>query len=47
VRYPPKKGGMDLPDDVLAEADWVIASVSLRPAGSPREQINRTEFWAR
>ncbi len=22
-----EKGGMDLPDDVLAEADWVIASV--------------------
>jgi DNA polymerase (family X) len=32
------KGGMDLPDDVLAEADWVIASVHYGQQ-QPREQI--------
>ena len=33
-----EKGGMDLPDDVLAEADWVIASVHYGQKQS-REQI--------
>src|SRR4051794_14949389 len=33
-----EKGGMDLPDDVLAEADWVIASVHYGQQ-QPREQI--------
>ena len=33
-----EKGGMDLPDDVLAEADWVIASLHYGQ-GQPREQI--------
>lgn len=32
-----EKGGMDLPDDVLAEADWVIASVHY--GQQRREQI--------
>jgi DNA polymerase (family 10) len=33
-------GGMDLPDDVLAEADWVIGSVHYGQ-GQPRDQITR------
>jgi DNA polymerase (family 10) len=33
-----EKGGLDLPDDVLAEADWVIASVHYGQR-QPREQI--------
>ena len=33
-----EKGGMDLPDDVLAEADWVIASVHYGQTQS-RQQI--------
>jgi DNA polymerase (family 10) len=33
-----EKGGMDLPDNVLAEADWVIASVHYGQQ-QPREQI--------
>lgn len=33
-----EKGGMDLPDDVLAEADWVLASVHFGQQ-QPREQI--------
>tara|TARA_R110002049_G_scaffold72490_6_gene187332 strand:+ start:4656 stop:6386 length:1731 start_codon:yes stop_codon:yes gene_type:complete len=33
-----EKGGMDLPDDVLAEADWVLASVHYGQK-QPREQI--------
>jgi DNA polymerase (family X) len=33
-----EKGGMDLPDDVLAEADWVIASLHYGQ-GQPRAQI--------
>lgn len=33
-----EKGGMDLPDDVLAEADWVIASVHYGQK-QPRAQI--------
>ena len=33
-----EKGGMDLADDVLAEADWVIASVHYGQ-NQPREQI--------
>lgn len=33
-----EKGGMDLPDDVLAQADWVIASVHYGQ-NQPREQI--------
>lgn len=33
-----EKGGLDLPDDVLAEADWVVASVHYGQS-QPREQI--------
>ncbi|MDX1948717.1 MAG: PHP domain-containing protein, partial [Pirellulaceae bacterium] len=33
-----EQGGMDLPDDVLAEADWVIASVHYGQK-QPRQQI--------
>jgi DNA polymerase (family 10) len=33
-----EKGGMDLPDDVLAEGDWIIASVHYGQ-NQPREQI--------
>jgi DNA polymerase (family 10) len=33
-----EKGGMDLPDEVLAEADWVIASLHYGQK-QPREQI--------
>jgi DNA polymerase (family 10) len=33
-----EKGGMDLPDDVLAEADWVVASVHYGQQ-QPRERI--------
>jgi len=33
-----EKGGLDLPDDVLAEADWVVASVHYGQ-NQPREQI--------
>lgn len=33
-----EKGGMDLPDDVLAEADWVLASVHYGQQ-QPQEQI--------
>lgn len=33
-----ERGGMDLPDDVLAEADWVIASIHYGQQ-QPREQI--------
>jgi DNA polymerase (family 10) len=35
-----EQGGMDLPDDVLAEADWVVASVHYGQNQS-REQITR------
>ncbi len=35
-----EKGGMDLPDDVLAQADWVLASVHYGQQQS-REQITR------
>jgi DNA polymerase (family 10) len=35
-----ERGGMDLPDDVLAEADWVIASVHYGQQ-QPREQITQ------
>ena len=33
-----EKGGLDLPDEVLAEADWVVASVHYGQS-QPREQI--------
>lgn len=33
-----EKGGMDLPDDVLAEADWVLAAIHYGQK-QPREQI--------
>jgi DNA polymerase (family 10) len=33
-----EKGGMDLPDDVLAQADWVVASIHYGQR-QPREQI--------
>ncbi len=35
-----EKGGLDLPDDVLAQADWVVASVHYGQK-QPREQITR------
>lgn len=35
-----EKGGMDLPDDVLSEADWVVASVHYGQ-NQPREQITK------
>ena len=35
-----ERGGLDLPDDVLAEADWVMASVHYGQ-NQPREQITR------
>ncbi|MCA9101466.1 MAG: DNA polymerase/3'-5' exonuclease PolX [Planctomycetales bacterium] len=35
-----ERGGMDLDDDVLAEADWVVASVHYGQ-NQPREQITR------
>lgn len=35
-----EKGGLDLPDDVLAEADWVMASIHYGQ-NQPREQITR------
>lgn len=35
-----ERGGLDLPDDVLAEADWVVASVHYGHQ-QPREQITR------
>jgi len=33
-----EKGGMDLPDDILAEADWVLAAIHYGQK-QPREQI--------
>jgi DNA polymerase (family 10) len=33
-----EKGGMDLPDDVLAQADWVLAAIHYGQQ-QPREQI--------
>jgi len=35
-----ERGGLDLPDDVLAEADWVVASVHYGQ-NQPRAQITR------
>jgi DNA polymerase (family 10) len=35
-----EKGGLDLPDDVLAQADWVVASVHYGQ-NQPREQITK------
>lgn len=35
-----EKGGLDLPDDVLAQADWVVASVHYGQK-QPREQITQ------
>jgi DNA polymerase (family 10) len=35
-----EKGGLDLPDDVLADADWVMASVHYGQ-NQPREQITK------
>lgn len=35
-----ERGGLDLPDDVLSEADWVLASVHYGQ-NQPREQITR------
>lgn len=35
-----ERGGLDLPDDVLARADWVVASVHYGQR-QPREQITR------
>ncbi len=36
-----EKGGMDLPDDVLAEADWVVASVHYGQQQSRAQITNR------
>ena len=38
-----EKGGMDLPDDVLAEADWVLASVHYGQK-QPRQEITERIF---
>ncbi|MEX0641880.1 MAG: DNA polymerase/3'-5' exonuclease PolX [Pirellulales bacterium] len=35
-----ERGGLDLPDDVLAEADWVVASVHYGQ-NQPRDEITR------
>jgi DNA polymerase (family 10) len=35
-----ERGGLDLADDVLAEADWVVASIHYGQ-NQPREQITR------
>lgn len=35
-----EKGGLDLPDNVLAEADWVVASVHYGQ-NQPREQVTK------
>ena len=40
-----EKGGLDLPDDVLAEADWVVASVHYGQ-NQPREQITERVLGA-
>lgn len=40
-----EKGGMDLPDDVLAEADWVVASIHYGQ-NQPREQITERVLGA-
>lgn len=40
-----EKGGLDIEDDVLAEADWVVASVHYGQ-NQPREQITRRIFEA-
>jgi DNA polymerase (family 10) len=40
-----ERGGLDLPDDVLAEADWVVASVHYGQQ-QPREQITRRAIEA-
>ena len=40
-----ERGGLDLPDDVLAEADWVVASVHYGQRQS-REQITRRVIGA-
>jgi len=38
-------GGLDLPDDLLAEADWVVASIHYGQ-NQPREQITRRAIEA-
>lgn len=40
-----EKGGMDLPDDVLAQADWVLASIHYGQK-QPREQITERMLGA-
>lgn len=40
-----EKGGMDLPDEVLAEADWVVASIHYGQ-NQPREQITERMLGA-
>jgi DNA polymerase (family 10) len=40
-----EKGGLDLPDDVLAEADWVVASIHYGQ-NQPREQITQRMLQA-
>ncbi|HEY4759072.1 MAG TPA: DNA polymerase/3'-5' exonuclease PolX [Thermoguttaceae bacterium] len=40
-----ERGGLDLPDSVLAEADWVVASIHYGQ-NQPREQITRRAIEA-
>jgi len=40
-----ERGGLDLPDDLLAEADWVVASIHYGQQ-QPREQITRRAIEA-
>jgi DNA polymerase (family 10) len=40
-----ERGGLDLPDDVLAEADWIVASLHYGH-NQPREQITRRAIEA-
>jgi len=40
-----ERGGLDLPDDVLAEADWVVASLHYGH-NQPKEQITRRAIEA-
>jgi DNA polymerase (family 10) len=40
-----ERGGLDLPDDVLAEADWVVASIHYGQR-QPRDEITRRAIQA-
>ena len=41
-----ERGGLDLPDDVLAEADWVVASVHFGQQQSREQITGRAMKWA-